>query len=115
MGVFTWKDSSEGMRVAPRGSRGGKKPGAVRFALTSILSQGERKWPPSATHAPPRPSGMPPRNRLIGGYRHAGAIAGMEPAPCEVDWGRERFIPDRSPGHAFVAIAHAGWCRHTEV
>ena len=24
-------------------------------------------------------------------------------------------IPDRSPGHAFIAIAHAGWCRHTKV
>ena len=24
-------------------------------------------------------------------------------------------IPDRSPGHAFVPIAHAGWRRHTEV
>ena len=27
----------------------------------------------------------------------------------------EQSIPDRSPGHAFVAIAHAGWCRHTKV
>ncbi len=27
----------------------------------------------------------------------------------------EGSIPDRSPGHAFVAIAHAGWCRHAEV
>ena len=27
----------------------------------------------------------------------------------------ERSIPDRSPGHAFIAIAHAGWCRHTKV
>ena len=26
----------------------------------------------------------------------------------------ERSIPDRSPGHAFVAIAHAGCGRHTE-
>ena len=24
-------------------------------------------------------------------------------------------IPDRSPGHAFVPIAHAGWRRHTKV
>ena len=24
-------------------------------------------------------------------------------------------IPDRSPGHAFVPIAHAGWVRHTKV
>ena len=24
-------------------------------------------------------------------------------------------IPDRSPGHAFVPIAHAGWCRRTKV
>ena len=27
----------------------------------------------------------------------------------------ERSIPDRSPGRAFIAIAHAGWCRHTKV
>ena len=25
------------------------------------------------------------------------------------------LIPDRSPGHAFVPIAHAGWRRHTKV
>ena len=24
-------------------------------------------------------------------------------------------IPDRSPGHAFIAIAHAGFRRHTDV
>ena len=28
---------------------------------------------------------------------------------------RGSFIPDRSPGHAFVPIAHAGWRRHTKV
>ena len=27
----------------------------------------------------------------------------------------EQSIPDRSPGHAFIAIAHAGWRRHTKV
>ena len=27
----------------------------------------------------------------------------------------ERSIPDRSPGHAFIAIAHAGCRRHTKV
>ena len=27
----------------------------------------------------------------------------------------ERSIPDRSPGHAFVAIAHGGWGRRTKV
>ena len=27
----------------------------------------------------------------------------------------ERSIPDRSPGHAFIAIAHPGWGRHTKV
>ena len=27
----------------------------------------------------------------------------------------EQSIPDRSPGHAFVPIAHAGRCRHTKV
>ena len=27
----------------------------------------------------------------------------------------ERSIPDRSPGHAFIAIGHAGWGRHTKV
>ena len=25
------------------------------------------------------------------------------------------LIPDRSPGHAFIAIADAGWRRHTKV
>ena len=24
-------------------------------------------------------------------------------------------VPDRGPGHAFIAIAHAGWHRHTNV
>ena len=33
-------------------------------------------------------------------------------AGIEVDWWH---IPDRSPGHAFIAIAHAGWGRHTNV
>ena len=27
----------------------------------------------------------------------------------------QRSIPDRGPGHSFMAIAHAGWCRHTKV
>ncbi len=27
----------------------------------------------------------------------------------------ERSIPDPSPGHAFIAIAHPGWRRHTKV
>ena len=31
------------------------------------------------------------------------------------EWLPERSIPDRSPGHAFIAIAHAGWRRHTKV
>ena len=30
-------------------------------------------------------------------------------------WLPERSIPDRSPGRAFIAIAHAGWRRHTKV
>ena len=39
---------------------------------------------------------------------------------CYEDGGRCRrpvseSIPDRSPGHAFIAIADAGWCRHTKV
>ena len=37
--------------------------------------------------------------------------------PC-LDSGLRRSIegmPDRSPGHVFIAIAHAGWCRHTKV
>ena len=31
------------------------------------------------------------------------------------EWLPERSIPDRSPGHAFIAIAHPGWGRHTKV
>ncbi len=27
---------------------------------------------------------------------------------------QEISIPDRSPGHAFIGIAHAGWCRHSQ-
>ncbi len=27
----------------------------------------------------------------------------------------ERSIPDRGPGHAFIAIAHPGWRRHTKL
>ena len=28
--------------------------------------------------------------------------------------GRRGPIPGRSPGHAFIGIAHAGWCRHSQ-
>ncbi len=141
----------------------GSSSGAVRFALTSILSQGERKSPlyhPSGfrsrigVRGRPSIAGMtsggpdsrrwgPGRflGRLVGG-RCTGGPASLLTTPLDsglrrndevggrvdevggrIDEGmprmtnerlREQSIPDRSPGHAFITIAHAGWRRHTE-
>ena len=92
----------------PSGGQCPRATFAVRFALTSILSQGERKWPPSAT---PPPLWIPAfaENDDLGGRIDEGMPRmANERLP-------EGSIPDRSPGHAFVAIADAGWCRHTKV
>ena len=39
------------------------------------------------------------------------AFAGMMSRRSEIG----ASIPNRSPGHVFIAIAHAGWRRHTKV
>ena len=44
---------------------------------------------------------------IDGSIRCSGAGACRRPVP--------ESIPDRSPGHAFVPFARAGWCRHTKV
>ena len=55
--------------------------------------------------------------RYIFSFRHRPSVynlarfAGGEPASRLIGG----HIPDRSPGHAFVPIAHAGWRRHTKV
>ena len=71
----------------------------------------------------PTPAGDKPlasrslRPRYIFSFRHRPSVyksarfAGGEPASRLIGG----HIPDRSPGHAFVAIAHPGWCRHTKV
>ena len=57
------------------------------------------------------------RPRYIFSFRHRPSVynsarfAGGEPASRLIGG----YIPDRSPGHAFIAIAHAGWRRHTKV
>ena len=64
----------------------------------------------------PTPAGDKPP-RYISSFRHrpsvynSGRFAGGEPASRLIGG----HIPDRSPGHAFIAIAHAGHCRHTKV
>ena len=66
--------------------------------------------------ATPTPAGdKPPRyifsfrpRRSV--YNSAG-FAGGEPASRLIGG----HIPDRSPGHTLIAIAHAGWCRHAKV
>ena len=57
------------------------------------------------------------RPRYIFSFRHRPLVynsvrfAGGEPASRLIGGG----IPDRSPEHAFVPIAHAGWRRRTKV
>ncbi len=68
----------------------------------------------------PRPTTTPAGDkppRYIFSFRHRPSVydsarfAGGEPASRLIGG----HIPDRSPGHALIAIAHAGWCRHTKV
>ena len=62
-------------------------------------------------HAPPRP--------LLDSRRRANFLIPMPEWRSLPRMANERLpeqsIPDRSPGHAFIAIAHAGWRRHTKV
>ena len=62
---------------------------------------------PSGGHAPALHILIPPSatGLQVGTFRRG------EPASKLIGG----HIPDRSPGHAFVAIAHAGWVRHTKV
>ncbi len=59
-----------------------------------------------ATIPSPHPSGFRPRIVVRGML----LIAGMTNERL-----LEQSIPDRSPGHAFIAIAHPGWRRHTKL
>ncbi len=64
----------------------------------------------------PTPAGDKPP-RYIFSFRHrplvynSARFAGGEPASRLIGG----HIPDRSPGHAFVPIAHPGWGRHNKV
>ena len=96
----------------------------MRFALTSILSQ--------EAFEVASPSAAPPPLWIPAPYRGTGHAFDRGNDECEgipaltkecrnggPEWRMRRLpendsIPDRSPGHAFVAIADAGWCRHTE-
>ena len=79
-----------------------------------------------------RGTGAPAAPRLDSGFRRNDEVGGRnDVSGCGND-GRDaandgsgcgnddemlirRSIPDRSPGHAFIAIAHAGCHRHTKV
>ena len=78
---------------------------------------GTANWHGGFCYAPPpTPAGDKPP-RYIFSFRHrpsvynSAGLAGGEPASRLIGW----HIPDRSPGHAFVPIAHPGWRRHTKV
>ena len=86
---------------------------------------GTANWHDGFCQAMPRPqrgtspratfshSAIDPRSSICVGckvYNSAGFVGG-EPASRLIGG----HIPDRSPGYAFVPIAHAGWCRHTKV
>ena len=67
----------------------------------------------------PLPSGLRPRIGVRGRPfdRRSDGCGGWWGAPGARYWCRESVpeaIPDRSPGHAFIGIAHAGWGRHTK-
>ena len=67
-------------------------------------------------HPTPTPAGDKPPHYIFS-FRHrplvydSAGFAGGEPALRLIG----EHIPDRSPGHAFIAIAHAGRGRHTKV
>ena len=69
----------------------------------------------SATPHPDPAGDKPPRYIFAFPHRpsvyNSARFAGGEPASRLIGG----HIPDRSPGHAFVPIAHAGWRRHTRV
>ena len=50
--------------------------------------------------------------RVSGGFRLRISARGMLSTAGVTS---REAIPDRSPGHAFIGIAHAGGCRHTKV
>ena len=73
---------------------------------------GTAHWRGGFCHAPPRPQrGTSPRaTSRLGPWAvvvRTTVVGVARPVP--------EMIPDRSPGHAFVPIVHAGWCRHTKV
>ena len=76
-----------------------------------------RFFPPSGSLTPPHPSWIPAFAGMTNwgaGLTKGGRIDEGMPRMANERL-PERSIPDRSPGHAFMAIAHAGWRRHTKV
>ncbi len=77
---------------------------------------GTANWHGGFPRPTPTPAGDKPP-RYIFSFRprpsvyNSARFAGGEPASRLIGG----HIPDRSPGHAFVPIAHAGWRRHTKV
>ena len=66
----------------------------------------------------PQRYGVPLPSPLDSGFRRSDELRGRnDQGMPRVTNERllEQAIPDRSPGHAFIAIAHAGWRRHTKV
>ena len=79
------------------------------------LCLGTTNWHAGFCDAPPRPQrGTCPRATFAHSARpldNSARFAGGKPASRLIGG----HIPDRSPGHAFIAIAHAGHRRHTKV
>ena len=100
--------SYESQMPAAAGTRRSEKP---------ELWSGKARWPGGFCHARPRPQrGTSPRTTFFfSGHRpwvyNSAGFAGGEPASRLIGG----HIPDRSPGHVFIGIAHAGWRRHTKV
>ena len=100
-----------GLAKATKEDENGTAPGgATRANYRRALGGGQA---PALRSPLPTPLDSGPRI----GVRGMLLIAGMTSRGAGMTNERllERSIPDRSPGHAFIAIAHAGWRRHTKV
>ena len=72
-----------------------------------------------------RGTGAPAAPRVDSGFRRNDEVGGGNDGRDAANDGSgcgnddemliRRSIPDRSPGHAFIAIAYAGCCRRTKV
>ena len=90
--------------------------GTPRYEKPELWS-GNARWPGGFCHARPRPQrGTSPRTTFFfSGQRrsvyNSARFARGAPASRLIGG----HIPDRSPGHVFIGIAHAGCCGYTKV